>query len=176
MRLAPLFAVAAVLVSGSAMAQQGIIEHAQPGCVMSEEMPVLTANVHVDGLLRAYFRRTGTTDWCSVDGINRGVLSSVTLPKFGNGDEFEYYFVVIQEKRIVAKSPQIYRSKAKPVCDTPFTRHATLITMQCMPPGSNPIATAMGAGYAIQSTYDGKPQLFGSPDRPSPGGGGGVKP
>jgi len=164
-----MFLAAAFFVSASAFAQQGVIEHQPPGCVMAGEMPVLNMNVHAQkGIVRAYFRRTGTTDWCSVDGVNMGPLSNVSLPKFEAGDEFEYYFVVIEDKKIIAKSPQIYRTKATPLCDTPFTRHATLITMQCLPPGSNPIATSMGAGYATQSTYEGKTPIFQSPDRPDP--------
>jgi hypothetical protein len=144
--------------------QQPTIEHTPGSCVLGGEMPVFNVNVNHDGLLRAFFRRVGNTDWCSVDGINLGKLSNVTLPKFDSGDEFEYYFVLIDNKRIIAKSPQIYHAKAEPVCDAPFTRHANLVSMQCLPPGSNPMATSAAAGYAIQHTDEPGPV---SPDRPA---------
>jgi hypothetical protein len=169
MRPTRIFLAAFLLTSASAFAQQGAIEHNQPKCVLAGEMPVFNVNTHQNGLLRAYFRRTGTTDWCSVDGDNKGILSTVTLPKFETGDEFEYYFVLIDERRIIAKSPQIYRGKAEAVCDTPFTRHATMITMQCLPPASNPTASSMGAGYAVTSAYEGKQPCYQSPDRPNQG-------
>lgn len=166
-----LLLVALLIAPAAAFAQQGVIEHSQPSCVMGGEMPVLGVVTHQDGLLRAYFRRTGTTDWCSVDGQNNGLLSSVTLPKFDTGVQFEYYFVIIDQKKIVAKSPQIYHGHATAHCDTPFTRHATLITMQCLPPADNPIATSMGAGYATKSTFEEKTPLYQSPDRPDPNAG-----
>ena len=81
-----------------------------------------------------------------------------------DGDEFEYYFVLIDSKRIIAKSPQIYHTKAEAICDAPFTRHATLVTMQRLPPGSNPMATSAGAGYAI--TGNNTPPVA-SPDNPA---------
>jgi hypothetical protein len=126
-------------------------------------MPVFNVAVNRQGVLRAFFRRVGSTDWCSVDGTNLLKLSTVTLPKFETGDEFEYYFVLIDGKRIIAKSPQIYRTKAENKCETPFTRHAILVTMQCLPPGANPLATAAGAGFALTST----PPVVGSPDNPA---------
>ena len=139
------------------------IEHTPGTCVMGGEMPVFNASVNRDGILRAFFRRVGSTDWCSVDGTNLLKLSTVTLPKFDTGDEFEYYFVLIDGKRIIAKSPQIYRTRAEIKCETPFTRHATLVTMQCLPPGANPMASAAGAGFALTSS----PPGVQSPDKTS---------
>jgi len=151
-----LFAVL-VLVAAAAYTQQPnpvplvppSIDHTPGTCVMGGEMPVFNVAVNRDGILRAFFRRVGSTDWCSVDGTNLKKLSTVTLPKFETGDEFEYYFVLIDGKRIIAKSPQIYHTKAEAVCDAPFTRHAILVTMQCLPPGANPMATSAGAGFAL---------------------------
>ena len=140
------------------------IEHTPGTCVMGGEMPVFNASVNRDGILRAFFRRVGSTDWCSVDGTNLGKLSTISLPKFEVGDEFEYYFVLIDGKRIIAKSPQIYHTKAEAFCDAPFTRHASLVTMQCLPPGANPMATSAGAGYAI--TGNSTPPVV-SPDNPA---------
>ncbi len=139
------------------------VEHTPITCVMGGEMPVFNVAVNREGVLRAFFRRVGNTDWCSVDGTNLLKLSTVTLPKFETGDEFEYYFVLIDGKRIIAKSPQIYRTKAEANCDAPFTRHAILMTMQCLPPGANPLASAAGAGFALTSS----PPLVQSPEKPS---------
>jgi hypothetical protein len=140
------------------------IEHSPGTCVMGGEMPVFNVAVNRDGILRAFFRRVGSTDWCSVDGTNLGKLSNITLPKFETGDEFEYYFVLIDNKRIIAKSPQIFHTRAEAVCDTPFTRHAALVTMQCLPPGSNPMATSAAAGYALKTTTTVPVK---SPDKPT---------
>lgn len=172
MKTATTLLSALVLVAGVAIAQQPpqipmtqpTIEYTPGTCVMGGEMPVFDVNVNHDGLLRAFFRRVGNTDWCSVDGTNNKKLSTVTLPKFEVGDEFEYYFVLIDGKRIIAKSPQIYHTKAEANCDAPFTRHAILVTMQCLPPGSAGMATSAAAGYAI-TTNDVTPPA--SPDRPS---------
>jgi hypothetical protein len=168
MKTAGILFSAFVLAAGAAYAQQltpqPSIEYTPGTCVMGGEMPVFNVAVNHDGLLRAFFRRVGSTDWCSVDGTNNRKLSTVTLPKFDTGDEFEYYFVLIDNKRIIAKSPQIYHIKAEASCDAPFTRHATLVTMQCLPPGSNGMATSAAAGYAITTNTNIPPV---SPDRPS---------
>jgi hypothetical protein len=171
MKQTGVFFAVLVLVAAAAYTQQPrtmpqappSIEHTAATCVMGGEMPVFNVSVNREGVLRAFFRRVGSTDWCSVDGTNLLKLSTVTLPKFETGDEFEYYFVLIDGKRIIAKSPQIYRTKAEAKCETPFTRHAILVTMQCLPPGANPLATAAGAGFALTST----PPVVGSPDNPS---------
>lgn len=170
-KIGVLFA-ALLLVAGVAYTQQRpplpqaqpAVDHSPNTCVMGGEMPVFNVGVNHAGLLRAFFRRVGNTDWCSVDGTNQMRLSTVTLPKFDTGDEFEYYFVLIDNKRIIAKSPQIYHIRAESTCDAPFTRHAKLLAMQCLPPGSNPMATSAGAGFAIQTHTDVPPV---SPDNPS---------
>jgi len=141
-------AVALVLVAAAAFAQkQGTIEHKPEACVPGGEMPLMKVVTHDDGVLRSYFRRFGATDWCSVDGLNAGIASNVILPKFEKGDEIEYYFVVLQKDRIMAKSPQIYRTKATEQCDSPVARHNNLITLECLPPVQNPVASSLAAGY-----------------------------
>jgi hypothetical protein len=168
MKIPGLLVSAFVLAAGAAYAQQApytppaTIEYTPGTCVLGGEMPVFNAALNRNGLFRAFFRRVGSTDWCSVDGTNLGKLSTITLPKFETGDEFEYYFVLIDNKRIIAKSPQIYHAKAEANCDAPYTRHATLVTMQCLPPGSNGMATSTAAGYAIKTTIT-NPQSFDNP-------------
>jgi hypothetical protein len=158
MRTTAFFLAVLALAAGAAFAQQPIplapasVDHTPRTCVLGGEMPVFNVAVNREGTLRAFFRRVGSTDWCSVDGTNVGKLSTVTFPKFETGDEFEYYFVLIDNKRIIAKSPQIFHTRAEVECETPFTRHATLVTMQCLPPGSNPMATSAAAGYALKTT------------------------
>lgn len=158
---------ALLLVAGSLVAQQGTIEHSAPTCIMGGEMPVFSVNVHHNGTLRCYFRRAGATDWCSIDGTNNGALSNVTLPKFETGESVEYYFALIEAKKVIAKSPQIYKTRATAFCENPFARHITLPALECLPPGGNPIATALGAGYATQSTYESQRPPYQSPDKPS---------
>jgi hypothetical protein len=147
-------------------AQPGTVDHKPNACLTGDEMTVLSAVTEDKGLLRAYFRHTGTTDWCSVDGTNNGAASNVVMPKFATGDEIEYYFVVLDGKKIVAKSPEIYRLKATPRCEAPTARHLTMIAMECLPPGQNPAASSMSAGYAAAGTLTSTPPPVGSPERP----------
>jgi hypothetical protein len=129
----------------------GTIGYSPVSCVRGGEMPVLQVNVSEKGVLRSFFRRVNTTDWCSVEGKNEGPLSSVTLPKFETNDEIEYYFLLIDGKRVVAKSPQIYRVKVTNACETPFARHILMITMDCSNKGPGSMPASMGAGIGLQS-------------------------
>ena len=153
------FAMCAVAAFG---AQPGVIDHNPPGCMLEGEMPIMNVETADNGILRAYFRRQGATDWCFVDGRNLGKVSQVTLPKFDNGEEIEYYFVVIDGRRVVAKSPRIYNAKNDHHCEAPFARHAIMLTLECLPPGTNPIS--MAAGYAAKTVIGKPPKL--SPEKP----------
>jgi hypothetical protein len=166
MRVRILTSAAILLAAVSASPQQqGTIDHKPTACVVSNELPLMTVSTADDGLLRAYFRRSGTTDWCSVDGENHGKASSVVLPRFDAGTEIEYYFVVLRGRQVIAKSPQIYRVKATDKCEAPIARHSASLAMECLPPAQNPIATAMNAGYHAQNENPGKPPVQ-SPEKP----------
>jgi len=141
--------------------QPGVIDHNPPGCMLQGEMPILQVETADQGLLRAYFRRQGSTDWCFVDGKNLGKVSQVTLPKFDPNESIEYYFIVLDGKRVVAKSPKIYNARNEQHCDAPFARHAIMLTLECLPPGTNP--TSMSAGYAAKTIIGNPPQ---SPEKP----------
>jgi hypothetical protein len=159
-------ALAALLLVPAAFAQTGnVIEHHPLSCIMADEMPVMQVQVSADtkGELRGYYRRTNSTDWCSVIGTNLGKLSSVTLPKFNSGDEIEYFFIVVDGKRVVAKSPQIYRTRSTEKCDSPFARHLALITIDCGNNGAGSIPSSMAAGFALSSKPAPNPA---SPDNP----------
>lgn len=136
-------------------------------CIRGGELALL--QVDVDGNpkaeLRAYFRRVNTTDWCSVEGTNEGPLSRVVLPKFENGEEIEYFFVMLEGRRVMARSPRMYRSRVSATCETPFARHNLRVSMNC---GQDQAAvpSSMGAGMMIDpDLVEGDPP-FGSPDRP----------
>ena len=166
MRMRVLISAAMLLVAANAVPQQqGTIEHTPQACILGGELPMMMVSTVDDGLLRAYFRRTGTVDWCSVDGKNLGKASNVIMPRFDVGTDIEYYFVVLKGRQVVAKSAQIYRTKATEKCASPFARHAIDLTMECLPPGQNPVATAMNAGFQSQDTKPGKPPVQ-SPERP----------
>ena len=166
-----LIGAALVLLAASATPQQqGTIEYTPVTCILGGELPMMMVSTVDDGLLRAYFRRVGTTDWCSVDGKNLGKASNVILPRFNVGTEIEYYFVILKGKQVIAKSPQIYRAKATEKCDSAFARHAIDVTMECLPPGQNPVATAMNAGYHTASTTDDHTPRQ-SPEKPEHGHG-----
>jgi hypothetical protein len=69
--------VTTVLIAGPIFAQPGSIEHTPAGCMLEGEMAIMSVETADTGLLRAYFRRQGSTDWCFVDGQNRGKASTV---------------------------------------------------------------------------------------------------
>lgn len=166
-RLNALAGIVLLATAATSFAQkQGVIEYQPATCMRGGEMTVFQMSVKDSGTLRSYFRRVGATDWCSVDGTNRGPISSITMPKFEDGDEIEYYFAVINGKEVVAKSPQIYRIKATSSCDTPIARHVIALPMECLPAGANPIADSLGAGYAFRGDAVQVDPKFASPDRP----------
>ena len=116
--------------STSAEVKNGI-EHTVPGCVRGGELPLLQVSTTGKGELRGYFRRINTTDWCSVEGTNDGPLSRVVLPKFENGDEVEYFFILLDGTRVVARSPRIYRVRVNGECETAFARHILRLSLSC---------------------------------------------
>jgi hypothetical protein len=166
MKIRILLAVATALFAGSLFAQPGIVEHTPVGCLLEGEMAIMTVETSDEGLLRAYFRRQGSTDWCFVDGKNLGKASQVTLPKFDPNEQIEYYFVVLDGKRVMAKSPKIYTARNESHCDTMFARHATMVTLECLPPGTNPISNALNAAYAVKTVVGKDPAPVQSPERP----------
>ncbi len=149
MKLRLVLATSLLAASTFVYAQPGRIDHTPITCLRGGEMPVLQVEVEDKGTLRAYFRRTNTTDWCSVEGTNLGKLSTVTLPKFDSNDEIEYFFVVLDGKRIVAKSPQIYRVKATNNCEEPWARHSLMLIMDCTQNGAAPIAQTLGSSAVV---------------------------
>lgn len=166
MKIRILLTLAAAFVAVTAFAQSGSIRHAPAGCFMEGEMPIMSVETSDNGVLRAYFRRTGSADWCYVDGQNLGKSSQVTLPKFDLDEVIEYYFVVLDGKRIIAKSPQIYIARSEHRCDAQFARHATMATLECLPPGTNPTSSAMNAGYAARTVIGTDPAPVQSPEKP----------
>jgi hypothetical protein len=163
MKVRILLIVAFAMSAVAALAvQPGSIDHNPPGCVLEGEMAIMTVETSDEGLLRAYFRRQGSTDWCFVDGKNLGKVSQVTLPKFDNDEEIEYYFVVLDGKRVIAKSPKIYQARSEHRCLAAYARHAIIVTLECLPPGTNPIS--MASGYAAK-TIIGEPNPQ-SPEKP----------
>jgi hypothetical protein len=147
-----LFAAAALLACAPAFAadQHGTIDYKPQSCILGDEMPLFRVETHDEGILRSYFRRVNTTDWCYVDGENRNSYSSITLPKVLPGDEIEYYFIVLKGDEVVAKSPRIYRARATEHCDATYNRHALVLTLECLPPSQNPMASSLAAAYAAQ--------------------------
>ncbi|HYC87587.1 MAG TPA: hypothetical protein VEO54_00120 [Thermoanaerobaculia bacterium] len=143
------------------------INHTPLTCVRAGELPLLQVDAVGKGELRGYFRRINTTDWCSVEGMNDGPLSRVVLPKFENGDEIEYFFVLIDGVRVVARSPRIYRVRVANECETAFARHIIRMTMNCGE-DAQAVPSSLGAGYMVgDNIVQGRPPVV-SPDRPEP--------
>lgn len=146
-------ALTLLLAISSGAAQRPGVEFRPISCMRGGELPLLQVNVTGEGELRAYFRRLNTTDWCSVEGTNEGPLSRVVLPKFEPGDEIEYFFVLLDGRRVVARSPRIYRSSVNIDCESPFARHVNRLLLSCNDePAGMP--SSLGAGYSINSTPD----------------------
>jgi hypothetical protein len=161
-RLATLTAtLLAITLTASA---QGPIHYTPVTCVKGGEMPVLQLNVADKGELRCYFRRVNTTDWCSVEGVNDGPLSRVVLPKFDAGDEIEYFFLLLDGKRVVARSEKMYRASVAESCQTATARHIAMLTMSCGDDASIP--SAIAAAYAVDDEFIAGNPPTGSPDRP----------
>jgi len=149
MRARTLFlATLAIAAFGATAQTKSVIDYKPVACVKGAELPVLQMTVEGKGELRAYFRRINTTDWCSVEGVNDGPLSRIVLPKFDTGDEIEYFIVLIDGRRVVARSPRIYRVRVTDDCENPFARHIIKISMSCGDDGSG-IPSSLGAGYAL---------------------------
>lgn len=144
--------VLATAAQAQLLPTQNVIEYQPVSCIRADEVPLLQMSVSTEGDLRAFFRRVSTTDWCSVDGTNQGPLSNVRLPKFEDGDHIEYFFVLLDGNRVIARSPEIYRVKAADRCDTLIARNIIMIPMMCSPNGTNSIPASMGAGFALRST------------------------
>jgi hypothetical protein len=163
-----LTAVAVLLLANAGSAEpKPSMQYTPVTCIKAGEMPLMQLTVEGKGELRSYFRRINSTDWCSVEGLNDGPLSRVVLPKFENGDEIEFFFVLLQGRRVVARSPRIYRSRVSDECQIPFARHVVNLSMSC---GEDiqAIPSAMGAGYAVDDQLiEGDPPT-GSPDTPGP--------
>ena len=102
-----------------------------------------------EGELRAYFRRINTTDWCSVEGTNDGPLSRVVLPKFETGDEIEYFFVLLDGRRVVARSPRIYRARVTRRLRDRRSRATSQLALSCGE-DAQAIPASFGAGYALE--------------------------
>jgi hypothetical protein len=149
MRARTLFlATLAIAAFGASAQTKSVIDYKPVSCIRGAELPVLQMTIEGKGELRAYFRRINTTDWCSVEGVNDGPLSRIVLPKFDSGDEIEYFIVLIDGRRVVARSPRIYRVRVTDDCENPFARHIIKISMSCGDDGSG-IPSSLGAGYAL---------------------------
>ena len=157
-------ALALLALSATAEVKNGI-NHTPVSCVRAGELPLMQVEAIGKGELRGYFRRANTTDWCSVEGINDGPLSRVVLPKFENGDEIEYFFVLIDGIRVVSRSPRIYRVRVSNECDSAFARHMIRLTLNCGQE-DQVVPAALGAGYLVgDDIVDGDPPRV-SPDQP----------
>jgi hypothetical protein len=161
-----LILAATLLAASIAGAQELSISHEPVMCIRAGEMPTLQMKVEGQGELRAYFRRINTTDWCSVEGINDGPMSRVVLPKFDGGDEIEYFFVLLDGRRVLARTGKIFRAKVDSACETAWLHRAISLRMDCGDKTAGSVPSSMMAGYSVDDKLvEGHPP-YGSPDRP----------
>jgi hypothetical protein len=162
----PIVAAAVLFALGAGAQQKFVLEYTPVTCIRAGELPLLQLNIEGEGEVRAYFRRINTSDWCSVEGTNLGPVSRVVLPKFDAGDEVEYFFVLIQGRRVMARSPRIFRSRVTADCELPWARHNYRLSLSCGTQ-ENGIPSSMGAGYSLEdSVIDDEPP-YSTPDRPT---------
>ena len=164
-RLIAAVALAGVALTTPAAEVKNGIDHSPMACVRAGELPLLQVKTAGPGELRAYFRRINTTDWCSVEGTTEGPLSRVVLPKFENGDEIEYFFVLIDGVRVIGRSQKIYRTRVTTECETAFARHLIRLTMNCGD-DAQAIPSSLGAGFLVGDIVKGNPPQV-SPDEPA---------
>lgn len=167
MRTRVLHLAAVLLLAATAVFPQAVpdpIGYQPVSCITPDQLPVFQLNLAIPGELRAYFRFVNTPDWCWVQGNNLGPVSTVVMPKFRAGQEIEYFFVVLEKKRVIAKSPVLYRAKATEHCDTLVARHSLDFIVDCSHEVSGGGAAFL-AGNAFTPTDTGHPPYV-SPDRP----------
>lgn len=165
-RLIPAVVVVAFVAAAMGAQVKNGIEHTPASCVKAGELPLFQVKTTGKGELRGYFRRINTTDWCSVEGTNDGPLSRVVFPRFENGDEIEYFFVLLDGDRVVGRSPRIYRTRVSTECESPFARHNMRLTLSC---GDDvqAIPASLGAGFIVgDRLIRGDPPVI-SPDDPA---------
>ena len=166
MKRAVAFFVAVTLAGAISAQNQPSISFSPVSCLRAGEMPVLQMRVNGEGELRGYFRKANTTDWCSVAGDNRGALSSVTFPKFSDNDEIEFFFLLLDGKRVVARTPQVYRAKASMNCQAPWARHVVMVMIDCASNGQNSMPASMGAGFSLNDNIISRRMPVPTPDQP----------
>jgi hypothetical protein len=170
MKARALIAVAVAILlhtdAGAATQKRASLTYTPANCIKSGELALMQLVVEGKGELRGYFRRTNTTDWCSVEGVNDGPLSRVVLPKFETGDEIEYFFVLIEGRRVVARSPRIYRARVNPDCNAAWARHITRLVLRCGQE-EQPVPSALGAAYALGEDFIDEDPPYSTPDRPT---------
>ncbi len=127
-----------------------VIQYTPVTCITPDQLPVFQLSIARPGDLRAYFRLVNTTEWCWVQGNNVGPVSTVVLPKFRPGQEVEYFFVLLEGKRVIARSPVLYRVKATDHCDTLIARHSNNFIVDCSHEVSGAASSFM-AGNAVNS-------------------------
>lgn len=167
MRRIVLSAAFLLLTAGSAFAQtqaDNVIEYTPVSCIVADELTVLQLNVTKQGDLRMYFRYVNTPDWCWVQGNNMWQISTVVMPKFKPGQEIEYFFVLLDNRRVIGKSPVVYRAKASEDCNTLVARHSINFAVDCSHEVSGS-ASSLVAGNGLKTTGGRPPHI--SPDEPS---------
>jgi hypothetical protein len=141
-------AAAMALTTAGQPEKKAAMKFTPVSCIRGGELALLQVDVEGKGELRAYFRRVNTTDWCSVEGVNEGPLSRVVLPKFDSGDEIEYFFVILDGRRVMTRSPRMYRSRVTDNCENPYARHVIKISMACGQEQAG-VPSSVGAGMAM---------------------------
>ena len=93
------------------------IEHTSPSCLRAGRVYVFNVTTPSEGELRLFYRKTNGT-WCSVIGSNHRANSFVAVPRLNDGDELEYFFVLLNKNQVIARSPVLYRIRANERCET----------------------------------------------------------
>jgi hypothetical protein len=156
--------LAALLLTASMpLLAQPKIEHTAPSCLRSGRVYVFNVVTPSEGELRLFYRRTNST-WCSVVGSNHRANSYVAAPRLNDGDELEYFFVLLNKSQVIARSPEIYHVKVNERCETTPLRVLETPPLDCSEQ-ANLFGAANSAAYALIPAGTPEPASHDTPDR-----------
>lgn len=130
--------------------QQGVVDHTEVGCLTPDRNTIVTARVTTVGMPRAFYRRAGTEDWCSVDGVRMRNVATMALPSFQHGVEVEYFIITIDNNVVTGRTPSMYRVPVRRDCGAPTMDDGETLITNCPPPGAGNLGSVLGAGYMLQ--------------------------
>lgn len=166
MRKSLLFVAVALSLAAPLFAQpQGVVDHIEVGCLAPDRNTIITARITTPGTPRAFYRRAGTEDWCSVDGVRMRNVATMALPPFEHGVDVEYFIITIEDNVVTGRTPSMYRVGVRRNCGAPTMDDGESLITNCPPPGAGNLGSVLGAGYMLQQATPPPPVTPVSPEQ-----------